>query len=312
MNRMGCLAITCIALGTFTWEAAALGAGPPLQEDTAAITEPAKKTQEELSFAEIKKQADELQSNLRKQLPELTRALQEAESDEERTEALDQYQKVQSDYAANLIKLGTKAQKLLETNPTGDEAVSMLRWLAGISGQDPELARSVQQHILEHQLQNEEIASLLPQLAMAPQKNTIEFLETVAQSDALPVIRAHATLQHLELIRRYRDQAQSLLKDANVNLPENFREFFQIIAKSSIEDIEQSYRTLGEEFGEIEHKNRTIAKLVDQALEAIEIQKNLQIGKVAPDIEGKDLDGVVFKLSDYRGKVVMLDFWGDW
>ena len=35
-------------------------------------------------------------------------------------------------------------------------------------------------------------------------------------------------------------------------------------------------------------------------------------GSLAPEIEGKDLDGAPFKLSDYRGKVVMLDFWGDW
>ena len=40
--------------------------------------------------------------------------------------------------------------------------------------------------------------------------------------------------------------------------------------------------------------------------------QHLQIGMVAPDITGKDLDGVEFKLSDYRGKVIMLDFWGDW
>jgi hypothetical protein len=39
---------------------------------------------------------------------------------------------------------------------------------------------------------------------------------------------------------------------------------------------------------------------------------NLGIGKVAPEIEGKDVDGKAFKLSDYRGKVVALDFWGDW
>jgi thiol-disulfide isomerase/thioredoxin len=32
----------------------------------------------------------------------------------------------------------------------------------------------------------------------------------------------------------------------------------------------------------------------------------------APDIEGEDADGKLFKLSDYRGKVVLLDFWGDW
>jgi hypothetical protein len=36
------------------------------------------------------------------------------------------------------------------------------------------------------------------------------------------------------------------------------------------------------------------------------------IGQMAPEIEGEDLDGVRFKLSDYRGKVVVLDFWGNW
>jgi hypothetical protein len=36
------------------------------------------------------------------------------------------------------------------------------------------------------------------------------------------------------------------------------------------------------------------------------------LGMQAPDLAGTDLDGVDFKLSDYRGKVVFLDFWGDW
>jgi hypothetical protein len=38
----------------------------------------------------------------------------------------------------------------------------------------------------------------------------------------------------------------------------------------------------------------------------------LVIGKEVPDIEGEDIDGKKFKLSDYRGKVVVLDFWGNW
>lgn len=36
------------------------------------------------------------------------------------------------------------------------------------------------------------------------------------------------------------------------------------------------------------------------------------VGKPAPEIDGQDLDGVAFRLSDYRGQVVVLDFWGDW
>jgi cytochrome oxidase Cu insertion factor (SCO1/SenC/PrrC family) len=37
--------------------------------------------------------------------------------------------------------------------------------------------------------------------------------------------------------------------------------------------------------------------------------RHLAVGKEAPDIEGEDQDGKKFKLSDYRGKVVLLDFW---
>lgn len=40
--------------------------------------------------------------------------------------------------------------------------------------------------------------------------------------------------------------------------------------------------------------------------------KHLGFDQVAPDILAADLDGVPFNLSDYRGKVVVLDFWGDW
>lgn len=36
------------------------------------------------------------------------------------------------------------------------------------------------------------------------------------------------------------------------------------------------------------------------------------IGSEAPDIVGVDQEGKEFKLSDYRGKVVLLDFWGYW
>ena len=52
--------------------------------------------------------------------------------------------------------------------------------------------------------------------------------------------------------------------------------------------------------------------LQTSACTAVVPAKVLSIGKVAPEIESEDIDGVKFKLSDYRGKVVVLDFWGDW
>jgi hypothetical protein len=40
--------------------------------------------------------------------------------------------------------------------------------------------------------------------------------------------------------------------------------------------------------------------------------KNLQVGCVAPEIIGKEISGKLMQLSSFRGKVVLLDFWGDW
>jgi hypothetical protein len=37
----------------------------------------------------------------------------------------------------------------------------------------------------------------------------------------------------------------------------------------------------------------------------------LSVGKTAPEVTGVDQDGKPFKLSDYKGKVVLLDFWSE-
>lgn len=42
-----------------------------------------------------------------------------------------------------------------------------------------------------------------------------------------------------------------------------------------------------------------------------ELEK-LQIGMLAPDFEGEDVEGNRIRLSQFRGQVVVLDFWGFW
>jgi thiol-disulfide isomerase/thioredoxin len=39
---------------------------------------------------------------------------------------------------------------------------------------------------------------------------------------------------------------------------------------------------------------------------------HLSVGGIAPEITGQDIFGKPLKLSDFRGKIVLLDFWGDW
>ncbi len=52
--------------------------------------------------------------------------------------------------------------------------------------------------------------------------------------------------------------------------------------------------------------------IAEESKELLYQAKNLSIGRQAMSVRGKGIDGVAFKLDDYRGKVVLLDFWSDW
>lgn len=83
---------------------------------------------------------------------------------------------------------------------------------------------------------------------------------------------------------------------------------------SSPAEAEKLYNQVIEKYGSAKGPRAT-ATLGDLAKSEIATMKgaaDFNVGKTAPDIEGEDLDGKKFKLSDYRGKVVVIDFWGDW
>lgn len=69
------------------------------------------------------------------------------------------------------------------------------------------------------------------------------------------------------------------------------------------------YERMIESFRDVETPKGTMGEVAEAALFKLH---HLSIGKVAPEIEGEDIFGRKLKLSDYRGKVVVLSFWGHW
>ena len=59
-------------------------------------------------------------------------------------------------------------------------------------------------------------------------------------------------------------------------------------------------------------KDHAGTEQASQAEGALYELEHLQIGMVAPDFDAIDEKGVAWKLSEYKGKVVVLDFWGIW
>jgi len=65
----------------------------------------------------------------------------------------------------------------------------------------------------------------------------------------------------------------------------------------------------GKNPGKNNGKNETVwAGLANRDLKDIKLVE----GTVVPDIVGEDLEKSNFRLSDYEGKVILLDFWGFW
>jgi cytochrome oxidase Cu insertion factor (SCO1/SenC/PrrC family) len=71
--------------------------------------------------------------------------------------------------------------------------------------------------------------------------------------------------------------------------------------------VEAVFEQAAQKYGDVQLPfSGTVAENANRELFAI---RRLAVGKEVPEIEGPDQDGAVFRLSDYRGKVVLLYFW---
>jgi hypothetical protein len=75
----------------------------------------------------------------------------------------------------------------------------------------------------------------------------------------------------------------------------------------AVAEIEAVFERAAEQYGDIKLPyGGTVGDNAKMELFAI---RHLAVGKAAPDIEAPDQNGLRFKLSDYRGKVVLLYLW---
>jgi thiol-disulfide isomerase/thioredoxin len=81
----------------------------------------------------------------------------------------------------------------------------------------------------------------------------------------------------------------------------------QISGKIPIGDMEKLYASLTAKV-----KASPDADVVAGNIGLGRAEENAEAGKVAEDFVKKDRDGHLIKLSDYKGKYVLLDFWGSW
>ena len=78
--------------------------------------------------------------------------------------------------------------------------------------------------------------------------------------------------------------------------------------KEAIALLEQAAK----EAPDVKIGNGTIGKFAAKEVDGLKAVLALAVGKPAPEVESATLDGKKVKLSDYKGKVVLLDIWATW
>ncbi len=82
--------------------------------------------------------------------------------------------------------------------------------------------------------------------------------------------------------------------------------------QSMNQEVEALYELVIRDYADVPGEERDVLSPAEVARAELHSLRDLIVGKPAPEIEGKDVDGKPMKLSDYRGKVVVLSFWATW
>ncbi|MCS7022276.1 MAG: TlpA family protein disulfide reductase [Gemmataceae bacterium] len=154
--------------------------------------------------------------------------------------------------------------------------------------------------LAEHHTGDPRLLRLLPALASQGGEAGAQLMQLLADKAADRQVRGAALLFH----------GAALLEQAEAPIqpplpPEKRQTLYQ--------QAEKALRAAAQDYGDVRLPapmgEQTIAKAAEEQLFVL---NHLTIGKVLPDAEVQDLQGKKVKVSDHRGKVVVLDIWATW
>ncbi|MBI5866252.1 MAG: redoxin domain-containing protein [Planctomycetes bacterium] len=197
-----------------------------------------------------------------------------------------------------MAEFRSKFQKYAEKMAGKPDAIPALVWMitserGGPSDKPSETVKSALETLQKSHLGQAEIADSLDELQYSfwsvGRKPLIELYEAIIKENKDKAAQAAASFNLAFLLYSgHGDDMPPEMKGAAGD-KERAQELFRKVAG--------------------EYKGTPAAEKADGYVYEME---HLQIGMVAPEFEGGDVEGKTIKLSQFRGQVVVLDFWGFW
>ena len=167
-----------------------------------------------------------------------------------------------------------------------DTAVRAWLWVMRLEGSDPKRVAEIVELLLADHMQSEALAELPPYMRRGSDPaQMVESLRAMVAESPHPKVRASAL---------YALGSTMLESKSADERTEGRRCLEKVVA----------------DYGDLQYgSSSTYGAVAGGQLFELD---HLQLGMNAPDFQTVDENGVAWKLSDYKGKVVVVDFWGDW
>lgn len=162
-----------------------------------------------------------------------------------------------------------------------------------------------------YDVQGSDLSTALKQFA--PIKARKELVEDSLQSDFTKRIadksEAEIDILRSEYLAEYRNSMRFYTKEA-VSFAEKQNDLAGFFAMSTLDpELAESELIAYSDKIKTQFEDNAI---VNQFREEIEKLKRLAVGQLAPEFEAYTPNNKTVKLSDYRGKYVLVDFWASW
>jgi thiol-disulfide isomerase/thioredoxin len=185
-------------------------------------------------------------------------------------------------------EFGKRFLALAEEKLADELSGDALFWIAYKYGQREKLHLDRALDLIEkHHLNSPKLKDAVVSLATADSERANKLAETIAEQAGSREVRGFATL-FVGYGIYYRTGG---------------------VKEKELAQIELWMERVQKDYADVKFENRTLGEMAEAQMYEL---RNLIPGRVAPEIEGVGIHGMKLKLSDYRGKVVVLVFWGSW